>query len=89
MVFKVFVVDDLIFYCCWVKEIFDGDREFEVVGEVRNGCDVFEKVEVFKLDVIMMDVEMFVMDGILVVKVIMDKWFIFIFMFFLFMYYGV
>lgn len=89
MVFKVLVVDDLIFYCCWVKEIFDDDREFEVVGEVRNGCDVLEKVEVFKFDVIIMDVEMFVMDGILVVKVIMEKWFMLIFMFFLFIYYGV
>lgn len=37
MVFKVLVVDDLFFYCCWVCEIFDDDRELEVVGEVKNG----------------------------------------------------
>ena len=63
MVFKVLVVDDSTFYRRRVKEILDGDRELEVVGEARNGRDALEKAEALKPDVITMDVEMPVMDG--------------------------
>ncbi|CAN0278795.1 unnamed protein product, partial [Chrysoparadoxa australica] len=73
MVFKVLVVDDSTFYRSRVKEILDGDRELEVVGEARNGRDALEKAEALKPDVITMDVEMPVMDGISAVKAIMDK----------------
>ncbi len=73
MVFKVLVVDDSTFYRRRVKEILDGDRELEVVGEARNGRDALEKAEALKPDVITMDVEMPVMDGISAVKAIMDK----------------
>ena len=73
MVFKVLVVDDSTFYRRRVKEILDGDRELEVVGEARNGRDALEKADALKPDVITMDVEMPVMDGISAVKAIMDK----------------
>ncbi len=73
MVFKVLVVDDSTFYRRRVREILDGDRELEVVGEARNGRDALDKAEALKPDVITMDVEMPVMDGISAVKVIMDK----------------
>ncbi|MBJ2127549.1 chemotaxis response regulator protein-glutamate methylesterase [Alteromonas sp. IB21] len=73
MVFKVLVVDDSTFYRRRVREILDSDRELEVVGEARNGRDALEKAEALKPDVITMDVEMPVMDGISAVKAIMDK----------------
>jgi two-component system chemotaxis response regulator CheB len=73
MVFKVLVVDDSTFYRRRVREILDGDRELEVVGEARNGRDALEKAEALKPDVITMDVEMPVMDGISAVKAIMEK----------------
>ena len=73
MVFKVLVVDDSTFYRRRVKEILDADKELEVVGEARNGRDALEKLETLTPDVITMDVEMPVMDGISAVKAIMEK----------------
>lgn len=67
MVFKVLVVDDLSFYCCWVKDILNEDCLLDVVGEVKNGCEVIELIKKLCFDVVIMDVEMFVMDGIFVV----------------------
>ena len=72
MVFKVLVVDDSTFYRRRVKEILDEDRELEVVGEARNGRDALNKIKELSPDVITMDVEMPVMDGISAVKAIME-----------------
>lgn len=72
MVFKVLVVDDSTFYRRRVREILDDDRELEVIGEARNGRDALEMIESLSPDVVTMDVEMPVMDGISAVKAIMD-----------------
>lgn len=71
--FKVLVVDDSTFYRRRVREIIDADRELEVVGEARNGQDALEKVQSLAPDVVTMDVEMPIMDGIEAVKAIMAK----------------
>ena len=71
MVFKVLVVDDSSFYRRRVREILDDDRELEVVGEAKNGREALEKIDALAPDVVTMDVEMPVMDGISAVKAIM------------------
>lgn len=73
MVFKVLVVDDSTFYRRRVREILDEDRELEVVGEARNGQDALEKIMELSPDVVTMDVEMPIMDGISAVKAIMER----------------
>lgn len=73
MVFKVLVVDDSSFYRRRVREILDDDRELEVVGEAKNGREALEKIDALAPDVVTMDVEMPVMDGISAVKAIMAK----------------
>lgn len=73
MVFKVLVVDDSTFYRRRVREILNEDRELEVVGEARNGQDALDKIATLSPDVVTMDVEMPVMDGISAVKAIMEK----------------
>lgn len=73
MVFKVLVVDDSTFYRRRVREILDEDRELEVVGEARNGQDALEKIMQLSPDVVTMDVEMPIMDGISAVKAIMER----------------
>lgn len=40
------------------------EKQIEVIGIVRNGEEVFKKIELIKLDVIIFDVEMLVMNGI-------------------------
>ena len=71
MVFKVLVVDDSTFYRRRVREILDADRKLEVVGEARNGQEALDMIASLSPDVITMDVEMPVMDGISAVKSIM------------------
>jgi len=73
MVFKVLVVDDSTFYRRRVREILDDDRELEVIGEARNGQDALDKIDTLLPDVVTMDVEMPIMDGISAVKAIMEK----------------
>ncbi|QJR81874.1 chemotaxis response regulator protein-glutamate methylesterase [Alteromonas pelagimontana] len=73
MVFKVLVVDDSTFYRRRVREILDDDRELEVVGEAKNGQEALDKIASLSPDVVTMDVEMPVMDGISAVKAIMDR----------------
>ncbi|WP_137167743.1 protein-glutamate methylesterase/protein-glutamine glutaminase [Salinimonas lutimaris] len=73
MVFKVLIVDDSTFYRRRVREILDEDRELEVVGEARNGQEALTMLTELSPDVVTMDVEMPVMDGISAVKAIMGK----------------
>lgn len=73
MAFKVLVVDDSSFYRRRVKDILNEDRSLEVVGEATNGKDALEKVKSLRPDVVTMDVEMPVMDGIEAVKRIMAE----------------
>ncbi len=71
MAYRVLVVDDSSFFCRRVKEILDQDPLLEVVGQARNGEQAIEMVAQLKPDVVTMDVEMPVMDGITAVKRIM------------------
>jgi two-component system chemotaxis response regulator CheB len=73
MSFKVLIVDDSAFYRRRVREIINQDPMLTVVAEANNGEVAIEKVAEFKPDVITMDVEMPVMDGITAVRKIMQS----------------
>ncbi|WP_100655786.1 protein-glutamate methylesterase/protein-glutamine glutaminase [Alteromonas flava] len=72
MTLKVLVVDDSTFYRRRVREILNQDPALEVVAEANNGQDALNKLATFAPDVITMDVEMPVMDGITAVRKIMQ-----------------
>lgn len=72
MTIRVLVVDDSRFICKRVREILEEDHEFNVVGEAHNGREAVEMAATLRPDVITMDVDMPVMDGITAVKKIMD-----------------
>lgn len=72
MAYRVIVVDDSSFFCRRVKEILNQDSQLEVVGVARNGEQAIKMVAELKPDVVTMDVEMPVMDGITAVKLIMQ-----------------
>lgn len=72
MKIRVLVVDDSIFYQHRLQEVLDADPALEVVGVAANGQQAVEKTLDLKPDVITMDVEMPVMDGISAVKKIMS-----------------
>lgn len=73
MAIKVLIIDDSTFFRKRLTEIIKGDPSLEVVGEAKDGKEGIEKTMSLKPDVITMDVEMPVMDGITAVKEIMSK----------------
>lgn len=73
MAVKVLVVDDSGFFRRRVTEILAGDAQIDVVGTATNGKEAIEKVQSLRPDVITMDYEMPVMDGITAVKEIMQR----------------
>lgn len=72
MAVKVLVVDDSSFFRRRVSEIINADARLEVVDVATNGKEAIEKVAKHKPDVITMDIEMPIMDGITAVREIMQ-----------------
>ena len=68
---KVLVVDDSSFFRRRVSEIINQSPALEVIATANNGLEAIEMVAKFKPDVVTMDVEMPVMDGITAVRKIM------------------
>ncbi len=73
MTIKVLVVDDSSFFRRRISDIINSDPEMEVIDVAVDGQDAVNKAIALKPDVITMDVEMPVMDGIVAVKEIMRK----------------
>ncbi|EWH09457.1 chemotaxis-specific protein-glutamate methyltransferase [Catenovulum agarivorans DS-2] len=74
MPIRVLVVDDSSFFRRRVSEIIDQDPDLTVVDTALNGKDALDKTIKLKPDVITMDVEMPIMDGISSVREIMKKY---------------
>lgn len=70
---RVLVVDDSGFFQRRVSEIINADARLEVIGTASNGQEGVEKTLALKPDVITMDYEMPVMDGVSAVRNIMNQ----------------
>lgn len=68
---RVLVVDDSGFFRRRIVEILEADDRINVVGTAANGREAIQKVMELKPDVVTMDIEMPVMDGITAVRRIM------------------
>ncbi len=73
MVTRVLVVDDSGFFRRRIIEILEADSRIKVVGSAANGKEAIEQVAKTKPDVVTMDIEMPVMDGITAVRHIMSS----------------
>lgn len=71
MAIKVLVVDDSSFFRRRVSEIINSEARLEVIDVAVNGKEAVEKAKQLRPDVITMDIEMPVMDGITAVREIM------------------
>ncbi|VAW77028.1 Chemotaxis response regulator protein-glutamate methylesterase CheB [hydrothermal vent metagenome] len=73
MVTRVLVVDDSGFFRRRIVEILEADASLKVIGTAANGKEAIEQVAALKPDVVTMDIEMPVMDGITAVRKIMQS----------------
>ena len=73
MAVKVLVVDDSGFFRRRVSEILSADPSIQVVGTATNGKEAIDQAMALKPDVITMDYEMPMMDGITAVRHIMQR----------------
>jgi two-component system chemotaxis response regulator CheB len=73
MAYKVLVVDDSSFFRRRVTDILNKDPKLNVVDVAVNGQDAVDKALLLKPDVITMDIEMPVLNGIDAVKKIMAQ----------------
>ena len=70
---RVLIVDDSGFFRRRLSAIISSDPQITVVGTANNGQEAIEQVQLLKPDVITMDIEMPVMDGITATRKIMAK----------------
>lgn len=68
---KVLIVDDAAFMVKALRDILDSDPDIDVIGSARNGKEAVEMIKRLKPDVITLDVDMPIMDGISAVRHIM------------------
>lgn len=73
MTVKVLVVDDSAFFQRRISDIINAHGQLEVVGVAVNGREAVEMNERLKPDVITLDFEMPVMDGLSALKLIMQQ----------------
>lgn len=69
----VLIVDDSAFFRQQIKGIINADPRLRVIGEASNGREAIDKALALKPDVITMDYEMPLMDGISAVREIMAR----------------
>ena len=70
---KALVVDDSAFMRKLISDFLSGHPDIDVIGTARNGKEAIDKVRTLQPDVVTMDVEMPVMNGLEALKEIMDK----------------
>lgn len=73
MVVKVLVVDDSGFFRRRLTEILSSDSGIDVIGTATNGREAIDQVVALRPDVITMDYEMPMMNGITAVRNIMQR----------------
>lgn len=61
---KVLIVDDSAFMRKILTDILSDNHRIEVVGTAKNGEDALKQIKILKPDIVTLDVEMPIMDGI-------------------------
>ncbi|MFQ5456604.1 MAG: chemotaxis response regulator protein-glutamate methylesterase [Nitrospirota bacterium] len=72
MSIKVLVVDDSAFMRKTISSMLSSDDDIEVVGIAKNGAEAVEKVKPLDPDVVTLDIEMPVMNGLDALRKIME-----------------
>lgn len=65
---KIAVVDDSAFMRKLISDMINEDNRFEVIAKLRNGKELIDNIEKLKPDLITLDIEMPVLDGLATLK---------------------
>ncbi|MDH7498131.1 MAG: chemotaxis response regulator protein-glutamate methylesterase, partial [Syntrophomonadaceae bacterium] len=68
---RVLIVDDSVFVRQVISDIVAAQPDMEVAGTARNGAEALERLRELRPDVVTLDIEMPVMDGLTALKAIM------------------
>lgn len=71
---KVMIVDDSALIRKLLTDILKVDKEIQIVGTAHNGKEALDKIKTLKPDVITLDVEMPIMDGLTTLKEIVSRY---------------
>lgn len=71
---RVLVIDDAVVFRKVLSDVFGSDPDIEVVGTAQNGQIGLAKIEQLNPDLVTLDVEMPVMDGLATLKEIRKRW---------------
>ena len=69
---SVLIVDDSIAVARQLEKIVNSDDEFEVVGQGRNGAEAIKLCQQHKPEIVCMDMNMPVMDGLTALRNLMQ-----------------
>lgn len=70
---NILIVDDSAFMRNILTDILKTDKNIRVVGQARNGKEALEKIPALKPDLVTLDIEMPIMDGISTLEKIIEK----------------
>ncbi|SES75673.1 two-component system, chemotaxis family, response regulator CheB [Oceanobacillus limi] len=70
---RVIVIDDSAFMRKMISDILESDKRIEVIATARNGKEGIEKIKKLQPDVVTLDVEMPIMDGMTALLEIMNN----------------
>jgi len=72
-IIQVLIVDDSAFMRKSLSMMLESDPEIKVIGTARDGREAIEKIRQLKPDIVTLDIEMPVMDGLTALKTIMKE----------------
>jgi two-component system, NarL family, nitrate/nitrite response regulator NarL len=72
-VYRILVAEDDEAFLDSLEAVLDADGGFELVGRARNGREAIELAEELRPDLVIMDVEMPVMDGVEATRILQER----------------
>ncbi|UYP44695.1 Protein-glutamate methylesterase/protein-glutamine glutaminase [Candidatus Lokiarchaeum ossiferum] len=72
--YNVLVVDDSVFMRKIISDLINSDPQFKVIATARNGNEALDKVRIYNPDVVTLDIEMPIMNGLEALYNIMNKY---------------
>jgi len=70
---RIFLADDHTLFRQALRQVLEREADFEVVGEAEDGVETTEKVSTLKPDVVLMDINMPLVDGVKAAEIICQQ----------------